>query len=194
MHSRNPTPQPSKILSLVVLPLACIALAMAIAFGNGRPAVAEETTDRAGASVADPSQPSRSTEPASLMVTLTVDYRDGVRKSFVQIPWKQDMTVLDALKFADEHPRGIELEYSGSGSTALIKRIDDLTNGRSVKPAPEDSGKDPGSDPIKSYWQFAVNGKYAKKSAGVMPLVAGDEVSWWFGKYDRVDSPSDAAP
>ena len=39
-------------------------------------------------------------------VTLTVDYGDGVEKKFKSIPWQEGMTILDAMEFAQKHPRG----------------------------------------------------------------------------------------
>src|SRR5688572_13640579 len=64
-------------------------------------------------------------EPA---VELVIDYGDGAEKRFTRIPHEEGMTVLGALRFAAKHPRGITLESSGSGSSALLTKIDNLAN------------------------------------------------------------------
>ncbi len=198
LTSDAPGAPTSKILSLVVLPLACIALALAITFGDGMQAGAEpkqalavkmaSSVALAGESVAaetlDPAgqiRPADRVEAAKQSVSLTVDYADGVRKVFGGLVWTANMTVFDALKLADMHPRGVDLESSGTGSTAFVKRIDDLANG----------GRIEGSDE-KAYWQFRVNGRYGKKSAGAVVLAAGDAVVWNYGRYEAGGVASDA--
>ena len=86
------------------------------------------------------------------------------------------MTVLDALRLADEHPRGIELEIRGSGERALVTRIDDLENGSSEPPA---------------YWTYEVNEKKADRSAGAYELQAGDVVKWRYGVYNPQEATAD---
>lgn len=152
---------------------------MAIAFGNGRPASAETGRDRAAVAFLAGEQPDRrmpggAEAERAFTVSLTVDYGDGVRKVFHSLAWKHEMTVLDALRQADEHARGIELDFSGDGATAFIKRIDDLANGKDL---PGDKGK--------GYWQFRVNGEKSKRGAGSMVLQAADEVVWYFGPSDH---------
>jgi hypothetical protein len=105
-------------------------------------------------------------EPA---VELVIDYGDGAEKRYTRIPHQDGMTVLAALQFAAKHPRGITLEISGSGSSALLTRIDDLAN-----EAARD-GKD---------WLYRVNGKLADKSAGAYVLSPGDVILWRFEKYE----------
>ena len=38
-------------------------------------------------------------------VRLIIDYGDGVQKHYTELPWRPEMTVLDALRLAQEHPR-----------------------------------------------------------------------------------------
>ena len=50
---------------------------------------------------------------SSNAIRLVIDYSDGVQKQFV-LPWKQDMTVLDAMNLAQANPHGIKFTYEGS--------------------------------------------------------------------------------
>ncbi|HEX3726600.1 MAG TPA: hypothetical protein VHV08_10175, partial [Pirellulales bacterium] len=52
-------------------------------------------------------------------VHLTIDYGDGASKVFA-LPWKQDMTVLDAMNLAKANRHGIKFVTSGSGDTAFV--------------------------------------------------------------------------
>ncbi|MBX3385373.1 MAG: DUF4430 domain-containing protein [Phycisphaeraceae bacterium] len=170
MTSRESSAPTSRVLSLVVLPLACVALALAIAFGDGRPAAAGWTADGVVSRSGSEEEGTPPAEEAKRTVTVVVDYGDGVRKVFYSLAWKDEMTVLDALKLADDHPRGIDVDFTGTGSSAFIRRIDDLANGTEL---PEGKGK--------GYWMFRVDGEMSKRSAGVVAVAAGGEVVWFFG-------------
>lgn len=121
-------------------------------------------------------------------VELVIDYGDGVQKRFTRIPLDEGMTVLGAMRFAAEHPRGITFEKSGAGASALLTKIDDLAN--------QAGGGD-------KNWLYRVNGKLATKSFDAYVLAPGDVILWRFEKYERVvsgrrqagrrKSPDDAA-
>ena len=98
-------------------------------------------------------------------VQLTVDYGDGVQKTFSSLAWKEKQTVFDALQQAARHPRGIKLAHQGSGERLFVTAIDDVKN--------EGVGRN---------WTYLVNGKLADRSAGVFELQAGDAVLWRFAK------------
>jgi hypothetical protein len=98
-------------------------------------------------------------------VRLIVDYGDGVQKHFTALPWRAEKTVLDAMKAAQEHPRGVKLQYRGSGATAFLTQIDDVKN--------EGSGRN---------WVYRVNDQLADRSFAVFQLKAGDTVLWKFEK------------
>ena len=106
--------------------------------------------------------PAKSTK----IVAVVIDYGDGVQKHFTAIEWKTGITVLDAMRTAKAHPRGIRFEYQGDGATALLTTIDDLKN--------EGKGRN---------WIYRVNGKLADTSFGVRELAAGDSVLWKFEAY-----------
>lgn len=103
---------------------------------------------------------------AKATVTLTVDYGDGFQKRFTAVPWRAEMTVLDMMKHAEKHARGIRMTYRGTGSTALLLQIDDLKN--------EGRGRN---------WIYRVNGALADRSFGIRKLKANDVVLWRFEKY-----------
>jgi hypothetical protein len=99
------------------------------------------------------------------LVRLVVNYADGVEKHFTALPWREGMTVFDAMQAAQEHPRGIKIQFRGSGATAFLTQIDDVKN--------EGSGRN---------WIYRVNGELAERSFAVQKLAAGDAVLWKFEK------------
>jgi hypothetical protein len=44
-------------------------------------------------------------------VALTIDYSNGVQKSFAFLPWKPDMDVLDVLRAAESRKPGLGFEF-----------------------------------------------------------------------------------
>lgn len=107
-------------------------------------------------------------------VRLAIDFGDGAQKVFPAVPWTSGQTVLDVLAWADKHPRGIELETSGSGASAFVRGIDGLKN--------------EGGGASAKNWLFWHNGKLANKGAGACQLQPGDEVLWKFGVYKPGDN------
>ena len=100
------------------------------------------------------------------VVTLVIDYGDGVEKRFTQLRPPGQATVLDIMNLAEKHKRGITFEYQGKGATALLTQIDKLKN--------EGRGNN---------WIYRVNGKLGDRSFGVFRVKAGDTILWKFGKY-----------
>ncbi len=111
----------------------------------------------------------RADDPQPLSVKLIIDYNDGVEKHYTAIPWKQGMTIFDAMQQARRSAHGITFEYSGKGSTAFLKQIDDLKN--------EGGGED------NKNWILRVNKKLATQSFGIYELKAKDVVRWRFEKF-----------
>lgn len=120
--------------------------------------------------------PSPAAEPkpgaakATNTVRLVVDYGDGVETHYTAIPWRDGMTVLDALVAAKAHKRSLTFAQRGSGRGALITKIGDTAN--------EGGGAD------SRNWLFYVNGKAVQVGAGVQELKPGDAVLWRFKVYD----------
>lgn len=100
-------------------------------------------------------------------VRLVVDYGDNVQVHFTAIPWREEMTALDALTAAQKHSHGITFSHRGSGSSAMVTQIGNLKN--------EANGKS---------WIFHVNDKAGEVSAGASPLRPRDVVLWRFQTYD----------
>jgi hypothetical protein len=104
--------------------------------------------------------------PEPQTVRLIIDYGDGVQKHFTALEWKDGMTVLDAMKEAQKHPRGMKFVHRGKGETAFLTRIDELEN--------EGRGRN---------WMYRVNGELAKKSFAILTVKAADTILWTFGEY-----------
>jgi hypothetical protein len=104
------------------------------------------------------------------MVQLVIDYGDGVETHFTGLPWRDGMTVLDAMTAASKHSHGITFKQRGSGGGALITQIGDVAN--------EGGGRE------NKNWLFYVNDKQATASAGKTELGAGDVALWRFQVYE----------
>lgn len=103
---------------------------------------------------------------AEQTVKLVIDYHDGIRKVFEQLPWKEGMTVRDAMDAAQSTGHGIRYEAKGSGETAFLTRIDDVQS--------------QGARGEKKNWVYKVNDKFAEEGFGVYKLKAGDSVLWTY--------------
>jgi len=105
-------------------------------------------------------------QEAAQTVRLTIDYGDGVQKTFLNLEWKEKLTVFGALEAAEKHPRGIKVEHSGSGETIFIKAIDDAAN--------EGQGG--------RNWRYSVNDEGGRTSAGIAELKPGDRILWRYAR------------
>jgi hypothetical protein len=105
-------------------------------------------------------------QQAAPTIRLTIDYGDGVQKTVAALAWKDKMTVFDALRAAEQHPRGIRVAHTGEGERTFITAIDDCEN--------EGAGA--------ANWRYTVNDQPARYSAGVAELKAGDTILWRFAK------------
>jgi len=103
------------------------------------------------------------------LVRLVIDFSDGVQEQFV-LPWKQDMTVFDAMNLAQANPHGIKFTYEGSTPEKyFLTQIDDVKND--------------GSGTSKRNWLYSVNAIPGDKSFGIYKLKAADKVSWKFSTF-----------
>lgn len=163
------------VVGVLVLGLVAVAFGTSALDGVGTdPGIALASTTQAGAESAAPPAAPAPAKPAAHArhIKLVIDYGDGVQKHFVAIEHKAGMTVFDALLAAKAHVRGIEIEHTGSGATALVRRIDDLKN--------QGAG---GSTGESRNWQFFVNDQYATAGAGATNIEPGDVVRWVFARY-----------
>jgi Domain of unknown function (DUF4430) len=99
-------------------------------------------------------------------VSLVVRYGDGLEKHFTNIPWREGMTISDALIASQKHARGIIYKTRGSGEFTLLTQIDDLENGKNDK-----------------YWRFEVNKKEGECSFVLVKLNPQDAVLWKYVTY-----------
>jgi len=53
-------------------------------------------------------------------VALTIDYSNGSQKSFTTIPWKDELTILEAIEAAGAIPPGLAVEYGSSRNGSVI--------------------------------------------------------------------------
>jgi hypothetical protein len=111
-------------------------------------------------------QPNSAPASAAQAVQLTIDYGDGGQKGLPAIPWRDGMTVLDALESAKANQHGITFSQRGSGETAMITKIDDLANQE-------------GAEGAKN-WLYYINDRLADKSCGAATLKPGDSILWKF--------------
>jgi hypothetical protein len=102
----------------------------------------------------------------SATVRLVIDYGDGVIKTISDLPWSKGQTVLDLMNAAKARPHGITFRATGSGGSAFLTQIDDLTN--------------EGGGTGKKNWQLWINSAYADRGFGVYELQASDVVFWRF--------------
>ncbi len=100
-------------------------------------------------------------------VQLVVDYGDGAEQRFTALPWKDGMTVLDALNAAQAHRHGITFVTRGKGSSTLVTKIGDQAN--------EGDGKN---------WLYSVNEKRGEVSAGAQKVEPRDTILWRFEVYE----------
>ena len=61
-------------------------------------------------------------------VSLRIDFGDQNPKQFPQVPWREGMTVLDALAWADHQAPGIDFAYEHTGTDAFVRKIDGIAN------------------------------------------------------------------
>lgn len=99
-------------------------------------------------------------------IEMVVDFGDGAQVRLAGLPWRDEMTVLDAMEKAKQHPHGITFAQRGSGASTLITQIDDVKN--------EGAGKN---------WLYSVNGKLGTVGVGAYRLKPGDAILWEFKVY-----------
>ncbi len=96
--------------------------------------------------------------------SLAIDFGNGVKREFSAVSWKEGMTAGDLMKAASLLSPGLAYEVRGSGEMTLLTSLDGVANGAG-------DGR---------YWLYEINGRHAKVSFAVQPLVSGDRVLWVF--------------
>lgn len=114
-------------------------------------------------------RPEEDTPPYVLLI---IDYGDGVQKHFNRLTWTEEMTVLDLMRDAQRHRRGITFAQRGRGPTAFLTRIDDLEN--------EGRGRN---------WTYRINDRLADRSFAVQTVEPKDRIAWRFGTGQEPREP-----
>lgn len=117
---------------------------------------------------ASPSAPEGqpSPRPEGPTVSLTIDFGNGVERRYAALPWREGMTVLDAMRAAAEFRPGLTFAYRGEGESAFLTAIDGTAN----------AGADGGN------WVYEINDEKASESMGLATLEPADAVLW---RYSR---------
>ncbi len=111
-------------------------------------------------------------------IGLEIDFGDGAFRRYFPIPWKDGITVADAMKLVRQHRHGVQFRYEGEGEKAMLVRIEEVQN--------------QGGDEGARNWVYEVNGKRATVSFAVYRLAASDTVLWKFTFYDYNGSDAPA--
>lgn len=151
------------LLRVILVAVLVLALLLGFASWHTRQQRAAAAAQAAGANVAT-------------MVSLAIDYGDGVRKTFTDLPASPGMTVLDVMNAGKSHARPITFTATGSGETTLLDSIDDLPN--------EGANKRP-----SRCWQYWIDSSYGMSSIAVAKVNAGQRVSWAFRPYESDPKP-----
>jgi hypothetical protein len=99
-------------------------------------------------------------------VSLVVEFGDGQRRDWTDVPWRDGMTVADVLATAAASSAGEPFSYSqaNSGASAFLTEMSGAANEGAA-------GRN---------WTYQVNGKHADRSFAVYVLQPGDQVLWKF--------------
>lgn len=105
-------------------------------------------------------------ENGNSLATVTIIGPDdvGVILEETEVEIQKDDTALDVLEKAVQE-KNIQLEYSGSGTTAYVKAINGLSE--------LDRGAESG-------WLYRVNGEIPDEGAGTYIVQNGDHLEWFY--------------
>ena len=106
------------------------------------------------------------TEPATAgeTVALEIDFGNGARREYAALPYRDGMTVGDALRLARDFGPGLAFTHQGDGELSFLTSLDGVAN-QGV------GGR---------FWLYQVDGERADISYEVQPLTAGQRVLWQF--------------
>ena len=101
---------------------------------------------------------------AGEMVALEIDFGNGARREYAALPYRDDMTVGDALRLARDFGPGLAFTHQGEGELSFLTSLDGVAN--------QGAGG--------RFWLYQVDGERADVSYEVQPLSAGQRVLWQF--------------
>lgn len=97
-------------------------------------------------------------------VALEIDFGNGARREYAALPYRDGMTVGDALRQARDFGPGLPFTHQGEGELSFLTSLDGVTN----------------QGPGGRFWLYQVDGQRADVSYEVQPLAAGERVLWQF--------------
>lgn len=104
--------------------------------------------------------------PAGEQVALTIDFGNGARREFDALPWREGMTVGDAMAAAREFQPAIAYTQRGTAAGAFLTSLEGVAN--------------EGSDGRN--WLYRVDDLPGESSFAVHPLAPGQRVLWIFDR------------
>jgi hypothetical protein len=163
-----------RALPLVLLVIAALVGALLAAFGGARPNPPSDpaSATSGAAAVAGESQTATWTpapRPTGKTVTLTIDFGNGARREFDDLPWIPGLTLGKLMEEAREFRPAVTFTQQGEGEMAFLKALEGVAN---------ESGSD------GRYWLYSVDGRHGEVSFAVQPLEAGAAVLWEFRRGD----------
>lgn len=107
--------------------------------------------------------------PTGETVSLVIDFGNGARREWT-LPWRDGMTLGDAMEAAEQFRPGLSYVAEGAGEMSLLTSLEGVAN--------------EGGD--GRYWLYSVDGRHGEVSYAVQPLAAGQQVLWQFrrGEYN----------
>lgn len=97
-------------------------------------------------------------------VALEIDFGNGARREYAALPYREGMTVGDALRLARDFGPGLPFTHQGEGELSFLTSLDGVAN----------------QGPGGRFWLYQVDGRRADVSYEVQPLAAGERVLWQF--------------
>jgi hypothetical protein len=162
-----------RTLPVVLLVVAAILGAVFASFGetgsisSGDPKSKEAV---AGASVdAQRANWTPAPRPTGKTVTLTIDFGNGARREFDDLPWTPGLTLGKLMEQAREFRPAVTFTQQGEGDMAFLKSLEGVAH---------ESGPD------GRYWLYSVDGRHGEVSFAVQPLEPGAAVLWEFRRGD----------
>lgn len=119
---------------------------------------------RANAGAKEPATAWTPPAAAGETVALEIDFGNGARREYAALPYRDGMTVGDAMRMARDFGPGLPFTHQGEGELSFLTSLDGVAN------------QGVGS----RFWLYQVDGERADVSYEVQPLNAGQRVLWQF--------------
>lgn len=105
-----------------------------------------------------------SVQPTGETVSLEIDYGNGAKRLYADLPWVPEMTVSELMQAARQFGPAIEFTQVGEGASGFLSSLDGLANQGAA-------GRN---------WIFKIDGQHAHSSFCLEKLPSGGHVLWSF--------------